>query len=358
MDLIIAFLIGAIVSGVFGDDLPDCFTYSAGLDVGDGISGQWGRVYSSEDHVYELGTISLSQEQVPYRGLSWVMKADGGEGEMLALCNQPSPTDCDGTSQTPGKWYIVPDNIHGDDDDGRVSSDCDCRAVLLSGFYYSVYNGVWEQLPDFGENLATWHGAPIYLRVVPNGRRFLSKWKFGTQSGWGIGNDYTDRWYWMWKLGGDLYGDCDYGNQCLDWHYSKSGSGWLKTPSHTEKIKCYNVDAAAPNPIANYPLIDEGELKELEASDFSEDSKSFDDFLPMIVGAAVGVLVIASIVVFVAAMKRKTAAKETAIEACDTVHVPDASAMQEDTPNVEPVAEETATTERVPDVDVGAVTAE
>jgi len=60
-----------------------------------------------------------------------------------------------------------------------------------------------------------------------------------------------------------------------------------------------------------------------------EDS-SFDDFIPMVLGAAAGIAVIAGIVALVVAMRKKKVTEETVTEMSDVVHVPDASAVSVD----------------------------
>lgn len=85
-----------------------------------------------------------------------------------------------------------------------------------------------------------------------------------------------------------------------------------------------------------------------------EGAKSFNDFIPMILGAAAGVVVIAGIVAVVVAMrKNKNAAKDTVIE-MNAVHVPDESVERKTNRNtltgMEVVTE--------PEPEVGAVAAE
>jgi len=223
-----------------------------------------------------------------------------------------------------------------------------CPAVYLSGFYYSGYDGLWVVNNDWPWQM---DGAYVYVRETPYGKRYLHRTRFSSgQSGWGIG-PYGDRnWYYLWKLGEELFeigtglgGYCDWGSLCDDWHYWSDG--WTQTPSHFESMECRTIDsaanAAAPNPNTE-PMIEELAAHEGEASGFSDGhgSKSFDDFIPMILGAATGIAVVSGVVAFVVAMKRKTARKEVDIGACDAVHVPDASAMTTAAPNEETIIED------------------
>jgi len=61
------------------------------------------------------------------------------------------------------------------------------------------------------------------------------------------------------------------------------------------------------------------------------DSKSFDDFIPMVLGAAGGIAVSASIVALVVAMRRKKVTEEAVTEMSDVVHIPDTSATVDGT---------------------------
>jgi len=60
-------------------------------------------------------------------------------------------------------------------------------------------------------------------------------------------------------------------------------------------------------------------------SDADGDSKSFDDFIPIVLGAAGGIAVSASIVALVVAMRRKKVTEEAVTEMSDVVHIPDTS---------------------------------
>jgi len=55
------------------------------------------------------------------------------------------------------------------------------------------------------------------------------------------------------------------------------------------------------------------------------DSKSFDDFVPMVLGAAGGIAVSASIVALVVVLRRKKVTEEAVTEMSDVVHIPDTS---------------------------------
>merc|ERR1719434_270201 len=60
------------------------------------------------------------------------------------------------------------------------------------------------------------------------------------------------------------------------------------------------------------------------------DGNSFDDFIPMVLGAAVGIAVIAGIVALVVVMRKKKVTEEAVTEMSDVVHVADASAVPVD----------------------------
>jgi len=60
------------------------------------------------------------------------------------------------------------------------------------------------------------------------------------------------------------------------------------------------------------------------------EGRDFGDFIPMVLGAAAGIAVIAAIVALVVAMRKKKVTEETVTEMSDVVHVPDASAVSRD----------------------------
>jgi len=215
--------------------------------------------------------------------------------------------------------------------EASVCSADSTSAVHLSGFYYSGYDGVWTDSGIIMDDV------PVFSRDTIYGTRYLHRHRFASgDSGWCIGR-YGDRnMCYMWKLGEDMFGNCDYYYLCDDWH-RVSGGVWTSTPSHQESIVCTtaSADTSAQNSFTGN--IDEGEAH--EATDY--DSKSFDEFIPTILGAAAGVAVVGAIMALVVVMMRKkTAAKETEIVVCDAVHVPNASAMTADAPNEEAVAED------------------
>jgi len=93
------------------------------------------------------------------------------------------------------------------------------------------------------------------------------------------------------------------------------------------------------------------------ATGSDDESRSFEDFLPMVLGAAAGTALVASMVAMVLVMrKRKSGTKVTGHGMGGAVHVPDASAMSVEVATVVPVVEETANTQKTDEVVVETAT--
>jgi len=90
-----------------------------------------------------------------------------------------------------------------------------------------------------------------------------------------------------------------------------------------------------------------------------ERATSFNDFVPMLLGAAAGAMVIAAVVTVVVMMRKKNAANEMGIE-MKAVHVPDDSVATKTNTEMEEEKETEAEMEVVtgPEPDVGAVVVE
>jgi len=98
----------------------------------------------------------------------------------------------------------------------------------------------------------------------------------------------------------------------------------------------------------------------IEVTGSEQEATSFDDFIPMVIGAAAGAVAIVGIVAVVVVMReRKTASKKTEIE-MKAVHVPDHSVATKTNTEMEEEKETEAEMEVVtgPEPDVGAVVVE
>lgn len=152
---------------------------------------------------------------------------------------------------------------------------------------------------------------------------------------------------------GACQGDCDTDDQCVgnlkcfhqsfhkDGHslYGKTVpvpgcTGYVEIsdyddPTCSQCVGDYCYDPTSTNSFADRSgseyFDDEQLIDEDDDEEEDEEEHSVDDFIPLILGAASCAVVVAGAVALVVTMKKRTAAKEAEIKACDAVHVPDVS---------------------------------
>jgi len=194
-----------------------------------------------------------------------------------------------------------------------------CRQIILSGFNSWSHDGTYKA------NGQTKDSYSVYELQNYREPNIVYRQTYNGEAGWAIGHlnnldSDPDDWY-KWKRGIDLY---DGG----DWYYRLYGGSQLyHHPSYSGKVVCSVTNAAADSLTA--------------PNEEGDDEESFGDFIPMIIGAAAGFAFVAGIIALVILRRKKTTAKGVDIEACDAVHVPDASVITVDAPNEETMAEET-----------------
>jgi len=149
-------------------------------------------------------------------------------------------------------------------------------------------------------------------------------------------------WFSWYQTGGlnACQGDCDNDDDCsgdLECYHNagKKGvdvPGCTGTPTVTSggEDYCYDPNyelgvAAAAGFASGHSDDEPAEDMEPDHAASDEEAVNFYDFIMMMVGAAIGVMVVAGIVAFVVLMKRKRSGKKEETEMAKVVHVPEAS---------------------------------